>query len=532
MSDAPAIKDPPTTSRAWHFNRRRAIGVLIVFLLLNLLWRAVRYSLNPPFWGDETMLAASLLARDYGGMLQPLMWAQLAPPGFLWLSEAVSRVLGFGEWSLRLLPALAGTLATGLFAWMAWRHLPRREAVLASCILAASYYPMRHSLEFKPYSTDLLLGVVIMFLAMELARRATPGRWLAFATAGAIGAWLSFPSVLAFGGAGAWLFARALYRNDKPQAMWSVGAGLVGLVSFGVLYVVIADWRAQHTADYRAMDMWANSFPPWDRPWRLPLWLIEIHTGRMLSYPNGGKNFGSVGTFLLCLLGGVRLYRSPRRPLLWLLLAPLAVGLLAAAVGKYPYGGSMRTMLYATPGIVILMAVGVWCGLVIVLARSKARVGYVLVLALLTLLPLLGVIQDVRRPHRLDADLDTRNVMRQLAAQATADDQWVYLRTRPSVSGVHGEHQLLSGQSASAIQFYGDWLSPSVKHFDTPPEALAESPANARIVLLDHGKADVTTPPSFVAQPYLNALRARRDKPVVTVHRLGDSATLVTYEFE
>ena len=31
-------------------------------------------------------------------------------------------------------------------------------------------------------------------------------------------------------------------------------------------------------------------------PWLLPFWLLDIHTGNMLAYPNGGNNFGSLAT--------------------------------------------------------------------------------------------------------------------------------------------------------------------------------------------------------------------------------------------
>ena len=30
---------------------------------------------------------------------------------------------------------------------------------------------------------------------------------------------------------------------------------------------------------------WAESFPPLDRPWALPLWFVDIHAGTMMAYP-------------------------------------------------------------------------------------------------------------------------------------------------------------------------------------------------------------------------------------------------------
>ena len=92
------------------------------------------------------------------------------------------------------------------------------------------------------------------------------------------------------------------------------------------------------------------------RDWRIPWWLIEIHCGRMMAYPQGGPNFASAGTFLLFLVGCIAMGRQGRagRTLLALLLAPFVFTMAAAVFKKYPYGGSARTSLYLAPAICLL----------------------------------------------------------------------------------------------------------------------------------------------------------------------------------
>ena len=48
--------------------RRRAMWVVLGFLLANLVWRLLRMWIDQPLWGDETMLAANLQHRDYAGL--------------------------------------------------------------------------------------------------------------------------------------------------------------------------------------------------------------------------------------------------------------------------------------------------------------------------------------------------------------------------------------------------------------------------------------------------------------------------------
>ncbi len=89
----------------------RAIGnsilkhPLLWMLGIGITWRALRWALGMPLWGDEVMLALNILDRSAGELIQPLEMGQVAPPLFLLLHRLIFDITGTSEWSVRL-PAL------------------------------------------------------------------------------------------------------------------------------------------------------------------------------------------------------------------------------------------------------------------------------------------------------------------------------------------------------------------------------------------------------------------------------------------
>ena len=77
-----------------------------VFVWLGVLLRVVTFALNFPLWGDEAFVAVNLITRGYRDLLRPLDYAQICPLLFLWLELTAVKLLGFSEWSLRLIPTI------------------------------------------------------------------------------------------------------------------------------------------------------------------------------------------------------------------------------------------------------------------------------------------------------------------------------------------------------------------------------------------------------------------------------------------
>lgn len=380
------------------------------FLILGFTLRVVRYLLRFPLWEDEAMLSANYLDRGTMELLQPLHYCQIAPPLFLWLQLAVIRLLGYTEWTLRLIPFLCGLGSLMLFRHVAGRLLRGTSLVLAVAMFAVAYPMSRYSAEAKPYGCDLFLALVMLTLVIEWLRRPGENRWLwglAILVGPAVG--YSFPAVFVAGGLSlvvAYVLWSAHRRGWLPWMVFN----LLLVAAFAVLLMV------NHTAvgetNQRNMESvhWSGTFPPITQPLRLVVWLVEIHAGGMLGYPVGGPNWGSTASMLLALGGVVLLARRRQGLLLALLLAPLGLNFVAAVLHRFPYGGHARMTLFMAPAFCILISLGI-AGLLGVRRRASQR-PLVIVLAGLLVLGSALLLRDLSHPYKSGTTLRARDFAR------------------------------------------------------------------------------------------------------------------------
>src|SRR5205814_4696610 len=128
---------------------------LVLLLLVGLAARLVRYLLAFPIWGDEAFVCLNLRDHNWLALAGRLRFDQVAPVLFLWIESTAYHLLGPSETALRLPSLLAGVAALFLFLPLSRRVMPGRAALLATGLLAVSYYPVRHAIEVKPYAFDL-----------------------------------------------------------------------------------------------------------------------------------------------------------------------------------------------------------------------------------------------------------------------------------------------------------------------------------------------------------------------------------------
>jgi hypothetical protein len=396
-------------------------GWTLAAVVTALTWRIVRYALVFPVWGDEAMLAVNFHDRGFAALLDPLDYSQVAPPGFLWLELGARQLLGFTEPALRVVPLLAGLAAVLLFWKLARTLLDRRSALLSVAVLAASFYPMRYAVEIKPYSMDLLVATGLLLAAWSIRQRpASAWRWIVFTTLGAIGAWLSYPSVFVSGGACLWLFLARPSEGAERRWVTALAAGVVITASFAAMYGLAGiGQRTAAPADY-----WNAGFPPISEPWKIPLWVLDVHTGMMMAYPNGGHSGGSALSFLLAVGGGVALWRA-RRPALLLLLSPLPLMFLAAALRAYPYGASARVAQHVAPTACLLIGAGLWCALRRGLGARRAASVLPAVTLVFLAVPVAGIGVDIARPYHSRADAEVRELVREAAPDSGDREAWI-----------------------------------------------------------------------------------------------------------
>jgi hypothetical protein len=412
---ASAARDAPAPSDTLHWIRWAGVATIAA----GLAWRSARYLGQFPIWGDEAMLLLNIFERDYAGLTHHLRFAQVAPLLFLWQEKTALLLFGTAEWSVHLFPFLAGIAAFVIFWRTCCTAFGPIVAGLAVGILAVSYYPVRHACEVKPYAVDLLYSALYAWLALARLRNPQQARWLiALIAATPIAVFSSYTSVFVAGAVSLVLLPQMRFAS-WAQRGWFGLFNFVLLASFLVHYGLVAHQQidvqeAQRTREF-LRTYWKDAFPPDDLT-QWPLWLLKVHTGNMLAYPIGANHGGSTLTFLLVLLGSVMLWRKRQRSLLALCWLPFGLNMMAAILGKYPFGDSARITLHLAPFICILMAHGAARALDWIRAPVwRLRLHLALHVFLLSC-GLAGIVRDVLTPFKTEHDRDVRRLARDIAS--------------------------------------------------------------------------------------------------------------------
>jgi hypothetical protein len=338
--------------------RSHALSLTWVFVFLGVALRITRYALNEPLWGDEAFVAANFLDRGFLDLLRPLDYHQVCPLLFLWIELAAVRLFGFTESSLRLFPTLCSVASVFLFYHVSGRLLQGAPRLLAVAVFAVAFYPIRHGAEVKPYASDLLTALVLLALAVEWWRTPRTVGWLwALTAVTPIALALSHPAVFVTGGISLAL-AMSVWGVRRRTILGAFAAYNLAIAgTFAALYAFVIRGQAE-SAGAGTLAYWANAFPPRQSPVQFLVWLIQVHTSHMVSYPIGGERGASALTAICILVAVAALWRRGQRDVLAILIAPLGLALVAAFLRRYPYGGSARTMQYMAPAFCLLTGLG------------------------------------------------------------------------------------------------------------------------------------------------------------------------------
>ena len=416
----------PALERPRKVRRRVVLNLVLVVAILGAGWRFVRLISDYPVWYDEAFIALTLITRDYAGLFQPPEFYQVVPIGFFLVEKLAIELFGPSGLVLRSVPFLAGLGSLALFYRFARRTVDWLSASLAIGIFSASYYLSRHGAEVKPYSIDVFLAMLSHEVGWSLWKQ--PQRrslWLALISLYVVGLWFSYPLIFVGAGAGLMLTVRVARDPLRPGVRWLAAFAVLSLISWLGMYTAVGSAQSKAASFYPRSITWKYAFPPLDRPWRLPDWLLDVHTGNMLAYPYGGNNYGSITTTLFVAVGCFAMRRSGRALLCWLL-SPLLFAFLASALHRYPYGTSARTMLFMGPTFSLLAGVGAARIIRVRLPTSRRAFVASSVLVVFSILLVGGSIYNFLFPFREVGDVENRKVARLLAEKARPGDRWIF----------------------------------------------------------------------------------------------------------
>jgi hypothetical protein len=374
---------------------RRRIGLLIG---LGVALRVAEYLGKRPLWMDEGSLAGNILGKSLAGLFGPLFSTQLAPPGFLVLEWLAARVREDPQWTLRLVPLLAGVASVFLFERFSRRLLGPTAACLALAMFALSDDLIYYSTEIKQYSSDVAVALVCALMGLRLASGpATPGRLAGAAAIGAAAVWFSHSALFVLAAVGLVAFVPAIRRREWSRAAGLAAVGATWLASFAGVYAVASRQLGGSDAMWK---FWGATFPP--SPGSVGGFLAWLARKVLYLFVNPldfstplGPRLSAVVPLALFVIGCVSLGRHDGRGLATVLL-PAGLAIAASAVRMYPTHG--RLALFLVPFLLVPIAEGAGS----LQARGARGAAWAAVLAALLLFPAFDAAYRLFTPRTRD----------------------------------------------------------------------------------------------------------------------------------
>lgn len=369
----------------------RAQALAWVIIAGGFILRLVRYLADRSIWNDEASVAYGLRLFSYKELLTPMdKWREVPfPPGpvaLFWVEKWLMQTFGENGLSMRFAPFVMGVLTLPLAYLVIRRCLQPLPGLVALCLIATFEALVFYSVELKPYSSDVTLGLLFTWAVIRMFQDgpSTSGLvwiWLC----GVVGVWFSLSVVMVFAGVGLVLLAWVLMQRDwKTLGLLSL-VGLCSIGSFGVLYTLAVKKYVDMGRQFQWIRDWTYwPFPPrslsdlvW--PLRSFVWFFTDPVGMIM--PGLGM--------LLALIGAYTWFKRDR----WVfavLVAPALVILFASIPQKYPFGTSPRfefplfgrATLHALPAVAMIIG----CGTAVLCERVSAHRRVATALILLVLL--------------------------------------------------------------------------------------------------------------------------------------------------
>lgn len=380
---------------------------------IGIILRLRQYLFNRSLWADEASLAFNLANRSFVGLTQPLDYEQGAPLGFLFIEKLFIVLLGNRDQIMRLFPLFSGILAIYLVYRIARDHI--KGGMLATFLFVISPSLVYYSSELKQYSSDVMIALLLVFLASRCLKEGAQTRdFLLLGISGAAAIWISHPSAFILAGIGLALFIAAITKNPRVPVLWLIGLGGLWLFSFGVEYFV----SLRHLiADDYLQGFWQKAFMPLP-PWENRDWFVRTYYSVLLTSFNRADLILILGLPPLVSIGALSLlYRE--RNMAILILSPFVLALFASALQKYPFKD--RFVLFLVPFFFLLIAEGLGRTYLTIAKWQPwvARIAYAMLVLGLFLQPTLLTFDNFLRPYN---GSDVRPVVEYVAENRSSDE--------------------------------------------------------------------------------------------------------------
>lgn len=224
-----------------------------LFLLLGIFLRVMVYFQNRSLIIDEANLARNVVEKSGTDFFQSLDYEQYCPPIFMLLTKLNTHLWGVNEFSLKLIPLLGGIVLL-LFFWFLLKIFVKESVVHWYLLLLLSFSTLaiRYSTEFKQYSLDALLTLILIYTALQFkGAKWTIKNTLFWLLLGGLMIWTSMPSIFILAAIG-FAFLYESWRTERKIPIGLVVAGTFWLMNFGLYFwtVLYQDSTSDLLQDY------------------------------------------------------------------------------------------------------------------------------------------------------------------------------------------------------------------------------------------------------------------------------------------
>lgn len=341
---------------------------ILLVMFAGAFLRIYHFLDNRSLWEDEVYLSSGIINLSFSGLIKGVLpYLQKAPLGYLLIAKACVCLFGKNEMALRLYPLICALVSLVLFLKICQNFLKPLGVIVAMVIFAFAPPLVYHAVEAKPYGTELLATLVILWWFIRYQQETNLKHLIIFGLYGAVIVWFAFTAIFILSGV---TLAICLTRVRKhewkavfimaiPVTMW--------VISFGANYFLFA---RQGSNSGWLVDFWTrhDGYMPLSPvaavKWFAHALIVFFHYPLGLSWFNDWTVKGTVIQFikrmafvpLIPLAIGIRYLYKENQRLLLLILSSTFVALVASAVRQYPF--HERLTVYLAPLVIILLAAG------------------------------------------------------------------------------------------------------------------------------------------------------------------------------
>ena len=349
-----------TTSRQNTSGINIAIYVLMACAVIMSLFQ---YFYCRSFWTDEAAVVVNILDRDFVGLMQPLMYYQVAPIFFLWINKALTTIFTPNEYSFRILSLVAFLISL----WVFWKLLIRFVKDRLAVFIGLAFFIFNNKLlyyssELKQYMTDTMVTLLLLYLVTNPILSNQRKMFLS-AIMGALAIYMSNVVVTVLPMVFLFIFLSESRPWRWPFLRSMVLMGGVWLIAFGVNYFLFLH---DHPSRAQQQIFFASAFPPADLltkeaaaffEYKLQVIKRDFGFGKNNIHPNVSfLEYIHYAIFLLLLAGYIWNVSKKSQRMLLLILIPILLHVILAYFKTYPL--AIRIMLYQYPLICIMLSLG------------------------------------------------------------------------------------------------------------------------------------------------------------------------------